>query len=76
MQKIINKYIKKYLNEFKNIKFRKKLRNEKQKLYIKYHQTENKFRSTRNKFKLLKTKLEFENTFQTIKKVNFYYYLI
>lgn len=75
MQKIINKYIKKYLNEFKNIKFRKKLRAEKQKLYIRYHQTENKFRSTRNKFKLLKTKLEFENTFQTIKKVNFYYYL-
>lgn len=76
MQKIIKKYIKKYLNEFKNIKFRKKLKAEKQKLYIKYHQTENKFKSTRNKFKLLKTKLEFENTFQTIKKVNFYYYIL
>lgn len=68
------KILQKYKNIFSNIKFRKSVKKEKNKLYV--QQSSEKYKSKRNKFKLFTTKLEFENTFSEIKKINVYYYVI
>lgn len=73
--KSIQKIIEKYINFFSRKKFRKNIQREKSKLYVQ-NNTGPKYRSKRNKFKLFTSKLEFENTFWEIKKVNFYYYII
>lgn len=77
MTKII-KIISKFFKKIKNIKYTKKLALEKRKLYVKDDNIfKNKYiKKNRNKFKLFKTKLEFENTFQDIKNINIYYYIM
>lgn len=67
--------LKKYKSYFSSKSFKRKLRQEKIKLYSQI-ESKNKYTSKRNKYKLFKTKLEFENTFPDIKKINFYYFLI
>lgn len=64
-----------YTRKFSWIKFKKNLKKEKSKLYI-TNTNNSTFKSNRNKFKLFKSKLEFENTFWEIKKLNLYYYII
>lgn len=73
--KSIQKIIEKYKSFFSDKKFRKNIKREKSKLYVQ-NDTSPKFKSKRNKYKLFTSKLEFENTFWDIKKLNIYYYLI
>ena len=69
------KLIKNYYKNIVNKKFKKEIARQKSKLYIKFD-TPWKFISSRNKYRAFKTKLEFQNSLQVIKKINFYYYLI
>ncbi len=72
--KSIQKIIEKYKLFFSDKKFKKNIKREKSKLYV---QNDNspRYKSKRNKFKLFTSKLEFENTFWEIQKMNLYYYL-
>lgn len=70
-KKIIDLYTKK----ISSLKFKKNLKKEKSKLYMN-NDWSNAYKSRRNKFKLFKSKLEFENTFEEIKKINVYYYIL
>lgn len=70
-KKIIDLYIK---NFFSSLKFKRNLKQEKSKLYINNYWN-NFYKTKRNKFKFFKSKLEFENTFKEIKKINIYYYI-
>ena len=72
----VKKYILSKKKYFENLKFKKETSRAKKKLYIIWENKVDSFKSSRNKFKIFKTKLEFENTFKNIKKVNLYYYLI
>ncbi len=71
----IKDFIEKYKNIISNFKFKKNIRKEKSKLYVQEN-FQTKYKSKRNKFKLFTSKLEFENTFNEIKKINIYYYII
>lgn len=71
----IKKFFDSYARKISGIKFKRKLREEKSKLYI-TNDSNWSFKSKRNKFKLFKSKLEFENTFEEIKKINVYYYVL
>lgn len=72
---MIQKIIEKYKHFFSHKKFTKNLKREKSKLYVQ-NDTHQKYKSKRNKFKLFTSKLEFENTFWEIKKLNLYYYIM
>lgn len=72
---MIQKIIEKYKHFFSDKKFTKNLKREKSKLYVQDDGTK-KYKSKRNKFKLFTSKLEFENTFWEIKKLNVYYYVL
>lgn len=73
--KNIKKYFEKYKKIFSSIKFRKNIKNEKIKIFVQ-KSSKPKYKSKRNKFKLFISKLEFENTFNEIKNINTYYYII
>lgn len=72
---MIKKYFDTYIKKISSIKFKKKLKEEKSKLYITNDSSWN-FKTNRNKFKFFKSKLEFANTFEEIKKINVYYYIL
>lgn len=73
----LKEYFKNIEKKFKNRKFKKEVSKVKEKLYIFWENNKSKsFKSSRNKFKIFKTKLEFENTFNEIKKLHLYYYII
>lgn len=72
---MIQKIIEKYKHFFSDKKFTKNLKREKSKLYVQDDRAK-KYKSKRNKFKLFTSKLEFENTFWEIKKLNAYYYVL
>lgn len=73
MKKLKN-IIEKYKKIISNFKYKKNIRKEKSKLYVQENWA--KYKSKRNKFKIFTSKLEFENTFSDIKKINVYYYII
>jgi len=75
MIKKIKKYFDGYIKKISSIAFKKNLKKEKSKLYIPTH-SETTYTSKRNKFRFFKNKLEFENTFEEIKNINIYYYII
>ena len=67
----------KFKKQFNNKKYRKTVISEKQKLYISPDwNSQKKYKSKRNKFKPFITKLKFENTFNEVKNLNLYYFLI
>lgn len=74
MTETFKKQIDKYLKKISSIKFKRKLKKEKSKLYI-TDSNDGSFVSKRNKFKFFKNKLEFQNTFQEIKNIHTYYYV-
>jgi len=73
--KNLKKFLQKYKNIFSSIKFKRNNKKEKSKLYVQ-ESSKTKYKSKRNKFKLFTKKLEFENTFNEIKNINTYYYVI
>lgn len=73
--KKLKKVIEKYKNIISSIKFRRINKREKSKLYVQ-ETNQRKYKSKRNKFKLFTRKLEFENTFNEIKNINYYYIII
>ncbi len=75
MRESIKKFFNTYIKKVSSLQFKKKLREEKSKLYITNSSSKN-FQTKRNKFQFFKSKLEFENTFEEIKKINLYYYII
>jgi len=73
--KLLKNLEKKYKNFFNKKNFQRELKKYKDSIYF----TEKKYTkyiSKRNKFKLFAKKLEFENTFNQIKWLNLYYFLI
>lgn len=78
MKNIIERYIKKIKKNFQNRKYKAEIKKQKKKLYIIWWDETKYWKrsSRRDKFKLFKTKLEFDNTFNWIKKISLYYYLI
>lgn len=73
--KSLKKIYEKYTHFFSQKKFKKNIKREKSKLYVQEENTP-KYKSKRSKFKLFTSKLEFENTFWEIKKMNLYYYIV
>ncbi len=73
--KSFKKIYEKYAHFFSQKKFKKNIKREKSKLYVQEENTP-KYKSKRSKFKLFTSKLEFENTFWEIKKMNLYYYIV
>lgn len=72
----INLYIKKIKRRFENIKFKKEVSKIKKRLYIVWENKTKTYKSERNKFKMFKTKLEFDNAFKDIKKINIYHFFV
>lgn len=73
----IKNFLKKYYFKISNLKYKRNLKQLKSKLYINTDSSK-KYISSRRKdwFKFLKTKLQFDNGYEQIKKLNLYYYLI
>lgn len=71
----IKKFFDGYMKKISSIKFKRNLKKEKSKLYM-TQGSETNYKSKRNKFAFFKNKLEFENTFEEIKNINIYYYII
>ena len=71
---MIKKYYEHIKRKINTFKFKKRLKIEKSKLYM--NDSVESYKSKRNKFSIFKSKLEFYNTFEDIKKINTYYYIV
>lgn len=73
MLKQITQSIKNYTKKFRDVQYRKSLRELKSKLYMNHENTKKYVSNRGNSFRLLKAKLEFDNNYSKIAKINIYY---
>lgn len=73
--KSINQYFAQLKSIFTKKRYQKQVKAEKQKLYI-HKNEEKKFQSQRKRQKFFTTRLEFDDTFEKMKKFNVYYFII
>jgi|GEM_PF-974073 len=72
----ITRIFRRYTLFFRNIRFKKRLKAERKRLYGWYQQETPKFHTRRNKYKLFTLKLHFDNASNEIKNLNTYYIIL